>query len=94
VTVNLNYKDLKKTIKLDSYTQLLKDIKKNYNELKDKEFVLKEENNKTKINNKEEFESVIQKLKQNQLNFIIEEKNENDNEKVNIIIKYNNDKKY
>ena len=94
MTVNLNYKDLKKTIKLDSYTQLLKDIKKNYNELKDKEFVLKEENNKTKINNKEEFESVIQKLKQNQLNFIIEEKNENDNEKVNIIIKYNNDKKY
>ena len=92
-TVNLNYKDTKKTIKLESYTQLLKDIKKNYNELKDKEFVLKEENNKTKINNKEEFESVIQKLKQNQLNFIIEEKNENDNEKVNIIIKYNNEKK-
>lgn len=93
VTVNLNYKDTKKTIKLESYTQLLKDIKKNYNELKDKEFVLKEENNKTKINNKEEFESVIQKLKQNQLNFIIEEKNDNENEEVNIIIKYNNEKK-
>ena len=92
-TVNLNYKDTKKTIKLESYTQLLKDIKKNYNELKDKEFVLKEENNKTKINNKEEFESVIQKLKQNQLNFIIEEKNDNVNEEVNIIIKYNNEKK-
>ena len=93
MTVNLNYKDTKKTIKLESYTQLLKDIKKNYNELKDKEFVLKEENNKTKINNKEEFESVIQKLKQNQLNFIIEEKNDNENEEVNIIIKYNNEKK-
>ncbi len=90
-TVNLIYEGKQLTLKLESYPQLINEIKKNFSELNDNNFEIKEENSKKAIKNNEEMQQIIQKEKKNNLNFIIEKVNPK--EEIKIIIKYNNEKK-
>ena len=90
-TVNLIYEGKQLTLKLESYPQLINEIKKNFSDLNDNNFEIKEENSKKAIKNNEEMQQIIQKEKKNNLNFIIEKVNPK--EEIKIIIKYNNEKK-
>ena len=92
-TVNLTYEKQKKTIKLESYTQLINEIKKNFKDLKDNKFEIKEEHSKNLIKNDEDIKSIIQKDEKSSLNFIIEKIKPNENEEIKVIIKFNNEKK-
>ena len=90
-TINLIYEGKQLTLKLDSYPQLINEIKKNFSDLNDNNFEIKEQNSKKPIKNNEEMQQIIQKEKKNNLNFIIEKVNPK--EEIKIIIKYNNEKK-
>ena len=92
-TVNLTYEKQKKTIKLESYTQLINEIKKNFKDLKDNKFEIKEEHSKNLIKNDEDIKSIIQKDEKSSLNFIIEKIKPKENEEIKVIIKFNNEKK-
>ena len=81
------------TVKLETYPQLIKEIKKKFSDLNDNNFEIKEENSKNPIKNNEDMQLIIQKEKKNNLNFIIEKVNHKEKEEIKIIIKYNNEKK-
>ena len=92
-TVNILYEGKQLTVKLESYPQLIKEIKKKFSDLNDNNFEIKEENSKNPIKNSQDMQLIIQKEKKNNLNFIIEKVNHIEKEEIKIIIKYNNEKK-
>ena len=92
-TVNLIYEGKQLTVKLESYPQLINEIKKKFSDLNDNNFEIKEENSKNLIKNNDDMQLIIQKEKKNNLNFIIEKVNHKEKEEIKIIIKYNNEKK-